>query len=322
MHIKTITYIVLIIIILINPSKSFQYASQGLYQWATRIVPTLFPFMMISSIMINSGSDIEIGKCLSKLLKKIFCYTHYGIYAIFIGFLCGFPMGAKIVCELYASNKLTKHEAESLLGFCNNIGPAYFLGIIIPILEQYNYNYKAPFIFGMYGIPAIYGILLSYLFNQKTPANTSVINPSNITITSLEPTISLQPQKTPSFSSILKKSCFENTQSIILLGGYITFTNAFRVFIDYLPCTTNYKSLLSGIIEIVSGVQLLYQTSFQPEFKIFVIMTLLCFGGISCLLQTSCFLEKSNISIKHYLKHKLYITIISALYYLILLYLI
>ncbi len=46
-------------------------------------------------------------------------------------------------------------------------------------------------------------------------------------------------------------------------------------------------------------------------------MTALCFGGVSCIMQTSSFLEKSGLSIGHYLKHKFIITVISAAYYLL-----
>lgn len=47
-------------------------------------------------------------------------------------------------------------------------------------------------------------------------------------------------------------------------------------------------------------------------------MTALCFGGISCILQTSSFLEKSALSLEYYLKHKVLITLLSAIYYFVL----
>ena len=102
MRLKTLAYLILIIIVLSQPTATFQYAYQGLYQWAVKMVPTLFPFMMISSVMIYSGADIELGHLLSHLLKRVYHYSEYGLYAIFIGFLCGFPMGAKVVSALAA----------------------------------------------------------------------------------------------------------------------------------------------------------------------------------------------------------------------------
>lgn len=309
----------LIVIVLIHPTQTFQYAYQGLYQWATRMVPTLFPFMMISSIMIYSGIDTELGRMLNILLKKIYKYTSYGLYAVFMGFLCGFPMGAKVVSELFDSGKINKNEANSLLSFCNNIGPAYFIGIIFPILDEAGFKNKIPFLFGMYGIPALYGIYISHLPNKYTNHNqtTNNINQKELTDTQ----IYTLDYNIKSFPYIIKKACLDNTQSIILLGGYITFINAFRIIIDFMPFSTNTKAIIASFLEIMGGVQTIYTSALQSTIKVFWIMTALCFSGISCLLQTSCFLEKSGLSTPKYIKHKIIITSISAAYYFLILFL-
>lgn len=306
---KTLAYLLLIIIILSKPEATFQYAYEGLYQWAARMVPTLFPFMMISSIMVYSGADLELGRMLSHILKKVYKYSSYGLYAIFMGFFCGFPMGAKVVSDLYEKEKINKAEADTLLAFCNNIGPAYFMGIIIPILHACGYHNTLPFVFGMYGIPAIYGLVLGRLHTVGTKmSGTSPADESYDTADM--PPLSL--------AATLKKSCMDNTQSLIVLGGYITFTNAFRIFLDFLPLSANNQNILSSFLEIIGGVQAIYTTALLPNQKVFWMMTALCFGGGSCIMQTSSFLEKSGLSIGHYLKHKLITTLISAVYYFVL----
>jgi hypothetical protein len=115
----------------------------------------------------------------------------------------------------------------------------------------------------------------------------------------------------------IKISCLENTQSIIILGGYITFTNALRIILDLIPLGTAYKNIISAFIELTGGVQSIYQTSLPPSAKLFFIMTALGFGGISCLLQAGSFLEKSSLPLSHYLRHKLITTLILAVYYFI-----
>ncbi len=304
---KTLAYLLLIIIILSRPESTFQYAYEGLYQWAAKMVPTLFPFMMISSIMVYSGADLELGRMLSHVLRKLYRYSSYGLYALFMGFFCGFPMGAKVVSDLYEKEKISRSEADTLLSFCNNIGPAYFMGIIIPILHECGYQNTLPFVFGMYGIPAVYGIVMGRLHAAEIPDTPSAgVRPH----TSGTPQISL--------AASLKRSCMDNTQSLILLGGYITFTNAFRIFLDLMPLSVNSKNLLSSFLEIIGGVQAVYTTTLLPDQKVFWIMTALCFGGISCIMQTSSFLERSGLSISHYLKHKVMTTLISAVYYFVL----
>lgn len=300
---KTLAYLLLILVILSRPDATFRYAYEGLYQWAAKMVPTLLPFMMISSIMVYSGADLELGSMLSRILKKIYKYSSFGLYAIFMGFFCGFPMGAKVVSELYGNDKISKSEANTLLAFCNNIGPAYFVGIIIPILHECGYQNTLPFVFGMYGIPAVYGIVMGFLHTDHHASNE--IKPQ-----------SAQPHS--SLAATLKKSCMDNTQALIILGGYITFTNAFRIFLDFMPFSHNSKNVLSSFLEIIGGVQAIYTTTLIPAQKVFWMMTALCFGGVSCILQTSSFLEKSALSLEYYLKHKVLITLLSAIYYFVL----
>lgn len=309
MLIKTLTYLILIIAILSHPDATFQYAYQGLYQWAAKMVPTLFPFMMISSIMVYSGADLELGHMLNRIMKRIYGYSSYGLYAIFMGFFCGFPMGAKVVSDLYENNKLCKEEAQSLVAFCNNIGPAYFMGIIVPILHKSGYRTILPFVFGMYGIPAIYGIIMGQNYSKRC-------SHSDANFSKYKNHTTLKNKQ--SLASALKQSCIDNTQSLIILGGYITFTNAFRIFLDFLPVSVNCNCILSSLLEIIGGVQAIYTTTLSPRQKIFWIMTALCFGGISCILQTSSFLEKSGLSIIYYIKHRIIITLISATYYYLL----
>lgn len=273
------------------------------------MVPTLFPFMMISSIMVYSGADLELGRILSIPLKRIYKYSTYGLYAIFMGFFCGFPMGAKVVSELCENNKLSKEEAISLLGFCNNIGPAYFLGIIIPILHACGYQNTLPFLFGMYGIPAIYGIFSSRRFT-KLQSDNVLHKKAQTDIT----------REHLSLTNCLKRACAENTQSLIMLGGYITFTNAFRIFLDFFHLSDNVKRILSSFLEIMGGVQTVYTSSLMPPYKILWIMTALCFSGISCLIQTSSFLEKVHLPLAAYIKNKIIITLISFGYYALVLY--
>jgi sporulation integral membrane protein YlbJ len=304
---KTIIYIILIIIFLIYPEATFNYASSGLYNWATRIVPTLFPFMMISSLMAMSGADYELGSLLGKIFKKIYHFSNYGLYAIFMGFFCGFPMGAKVVSELYGQGKITAKEANALLAFCNNIGPGYFAGIIIPIIQALGYTNTLPFIFGMYGIPAIYGIIIGLATRHKNNTLEQTQTPQGNTKAPL------------SLMNSIKMSCSENTQSIIILGGYITFTNAIRIILDLIPLRTVYKNIISAFIELTGGVQLIYQTALPPSAKLFFIMTALSFGGISCIMQAGSFLEKLGLSLPSYIKHKLITTSILTVYYIIIL---
>ncbi len=304
-NIKIICLFILMAIILWNPTETCRYAFEGLTQWSTRMVPTLFPFMVLSSLMIYSGADKQLGKILSYILKPFLKLTDYGIYAATMGFLCGFPMGAKVVSELYIARKITAREAQLLIAFCNNIGTAYFLGLILPILHILGYHSTIPFLFGMYGIPFLYGVLLSYRY----------MNENKIPVTQ-------QNTKTECMNSstaeLLSKVCMDNIQAILLLGGYVTFINAFRVIFDCLPMTHNMAAVLGCFLEIISGIPNIYSSGLIAASKMFWIMSCLSFNGISCMIQAGSFLEKAKLPVGHYILHKLILTGISMIYYFLL----
>ncbi len=299
-------YLGFIGILLCFPDCTIDYAYQGLTQWATRMVPTLFPFMIISSMMIHTGVDTYITKTLKPFLKQLFPCSANGLYAIVMGFLCGFPMGARATCDLRKNRKISKSEAEYLLAFCNNIGPTYFLGVVYPLLEQNRYHNKFLLLFGLYGIPLLYGIFLGKIkqvgdLSIQLSDDDCIANPVHVPLT-----------------TALRLACISSIQSILLLGGYVTFVNAFRAIPELLHFSDMTKAILGGFLEIVSGIPgIFYHEHLSSQWKAFYIMTALSFNGICCMLQTSSITIEESLSMKKYLFHKTIITSIAAIYYFI-----
>lgn len=90
---------------------------------ATVIIPSLFPYIVITSLLTNylSGFQLEIKKTRN---KKILI-----LISIIISILSGFPAGALAICELYNSGTITKRYAEILIGCFCNISPAFCIYI-------------------------------------------------------------------------------------------------------------------------------------------------------------------------------------------------
>ena len=50
--------------------------------------------------------------------------------ALALGFIGGYPVGARTAIALYQGGMCTRTEAQRLLAFCNNSGPAFILGVV------------------------------------------------------------------------------------------------------------------------------------------------------------------------------------------------
>lgn len=300
----------LVILLLRYPALSLEYASTGLNLWLTKMVPTLLPFMILSGIMIRMNLTEGFVALLHPFLHRLYGTSRNGSYTIVMGFLCGFPMGARIIGELYESGKLSREESARLLYFCNNIGPIYFLSYVVPVLAI-----EKPLIplLIMYGLPMLYGLILfraPKLYRGRTSAGTShhrgAVSAAACT-RHVNP-----PQRTPLLAAI-DSSVLSGLLGIAKLGGYMVFFNLLNIiFVPFHHVSPNLLNVYRCMLEITSGIDYSGQTLFYP------ILILLPFGGFSCIAQTYSMIRQTDLSVRPYIFHKIIQTIITAICYFLL----
>ena len=294
----------LIFLMLRYPALSLEYASTGLTLWFTKMVPTLLPFMILSGIMIRMNLTERFVGLLHPLLHRIYGTSRNGSYTIIMGFLCGFPMGARIVGELYEQHKLSREESALLLSFCNNIGPIYFLSYVIPTLGIDRPG--RPFLL-MYGIPLLYGFLLMRIRPWMTRKVSSCENHPEAR--------SLQARQPGSCALLaaIDAAVLSGLTGIARLGGYMVFFNLLTiVFQPFQHVNTNILNIYRCLLEITSGIDC------SGRSINFAILILLPFGGFSCIAQTYSMIRQTDLSLRPYLYHKAVQTAITAACYLLL----
>ena len=99
---------------------------RGIRLCATTIVPSVFPFMVLSSMMIGY-SVFDKMDFLSRPFERLFHVNKNGLPAFLCGTLCGFPLGAKCAAEAYGHGYLSKDECERLICFSSNASPAFLI---------------------------------------------------------------------------------------------------------------------------------------------------------------------------------------------------
>ena len=63
-------------------------------------------------------------------MRPLFGVPGEGAFALIMGTISGYPMGAKIVADLKEKESVNKVEAERLLAFTNNSGPLFVIGAV------------------------------------------------------------------------------------------------------------------------------------------------------------------------------------------------
>lgn len=108
-----------------NPDLSMAYMGRGLTLCVTTVIPSLYPFMVISEMMVGSGAGEALGRILSRPMRWIFGLSGAGASAVVLGSLCGFPVGASTAFSLYDHNLISKEECQHLLTFVNQPSSAF-----------------------------------------------------------------------------------------------------------------------------------------------------------------------------------------------------
>ncbi|MBO7739128.1 MAG: sporulation protein, partial [Oscillospiraceae bacterium] len=112
------------------PAEAVEAASSGLKLCLDVIVPSLFPFFVISTLTVEMGLAEKMGRLIEPLMRKLFNVSGACASAFVLGFVGGYPVGAKTAIALYERGECSRREAERLLSFCNNSGPAFILGVV------------------------------------------------------------------------------------------------------------------------------------------------------------------------------------------------
>ena len=91
--------------LLLLPEVSAQAARDAMLLCAQTLIPSLFPFFVLSSLLIACGASELLSALLSPLMRPLFGLSGTGAAALALG-LCG-----------------------GYLAFCNNAGPGFLLGV-------------------------------------------------------------------------------------------------------------------------------------------------------------------------------------------------
>ena len=112
------------------PRESMAAARAGLELCGNVIIPSLFPFFVLSSLVVDLGLAGCLGRVLEPVMRPLFRVSGPCAAACVLGFIGGYPVGARTAINLYREGLCSRTEAQRLLAFCNNSGPAFILGVV------------------------------------------------------------------------------------------------------------------------------------------------------------------------------------------------
>ena len=305
------------------PGEAAAAAREGLGLCLNVIIPSLFPFFVLSTLVVELGLAEYLGRALTHVTRPLFGIGGACASALALGFIGGYPVGAKTAISLYEKGALSRTETERLLAFCNNAGPAFILGAVGA---------------GIFASSRVGGILylthaaasltvgLLFRFYRRAPAGP----PRSAPLPREEEPIPAGRHRAIRLPTAFVTSVGSSFQSILGICAFVIFfTVAIKMLntcgllpllarlLGALPTGLDEAAaqrLLTGLIEITSGLWSLQGAEGQLAGKLAMAAFMLGWAGVSVHCQVLTFISRSGLSAKTYLIGKLMHASLSALF--------
>lgn len=273
-----------ILILILDGKTALQGAAAGIDLCIRTVIPSLFPFFLLSIGLTGSLSGVVIP--VLRPLQKLFRIPPGSESILITGLLGGYPVGAQAVSGAYEKGSLTKAQADRMLTFCSNAGPAFLFGIIGPQFHGFIYPWL------LWAVHLFSALAVSYVF----------------------PSADHSPAKGGQTKVLTMTDCMRKALSVmaqvcgwvVIFRVILQFTNRWILWIFPKPL----QVLLTGSLELANGCCCLSQVE-NLGLRFVICAAMISFGGICVTMQTLSVIGQLNAG--KYITGKLFQTFFSVI---------
>ena len=259
------------------PQEVSAAVTEGLRLSVSVLIPSLFPFFICVNLTSALGLTGVLARVFAPVMRRMFHVSGAGCTAVLCGAAGGYPSGAQCVAALYREGQLSRAEAEYLLLFCNNAGPAFLFGAVGTVLG-----------IGITGSLLLWGIhllsaLVIGLVNRPKEA----------------PNTALPPVQRANASGAVVEAVRSAGQSVLQITMFVA---AFSVLARLLTMAAAHIlpdgvcTVLTGMLELSGGIAALANLPIALRWKLALASFFLGFGGLCVWMQTQAVLAPAGLS--------------------------
>lgn len=259
------------------PQEVSASVTEGLRLSVSVLIPSLFPFFICVNLTSALGLTGVLARVFAPVMRRMFHVSGAGCTAVLCGAAGGYPSGAQCVAALYREGQLSRAEAEYLLLFCNNAGPAFLFGAVGTVLG-----------IGMTGCLLLWGIhllsaLVIGLVNRPKEA----------------PNAALPPVQRANASGAVVEAVRSAGQAVLQITMFVA---AFSVLARLLTLASAHIlpdgvcTVLTGMLELSGGIAALAAMPIALRWKLALASFFLGFGGLCVWMQTQAVLAPAGLS--------------------------
>lgn len=299
-NVKELLFLTLLVFaaIAVSVDKNSQNAvKDGIFLWAAAVLPALFPYLVITSLVSSLKITGKISAALSPFTEKLWGVNGNCGYALFISLMSGYPVGAKCVSDLKIKGLTGDAESVRAAALCSSSSPVFLIGSVG------NLTFNSP-LFGLLlfitHIISVFsvGFLFSFYKRKERPVKTT------------------HAQRGGS-DNVFYESVYQAVISVLVVGGIITVFYLFTEILSGLGVinavakifglisddTAVCYGLTNGLFECTKGLKILAGGGISL-FTLPVAAAICGFGGLSVIMQSVAYLKKAQIKTAPFLLSK------------------
>ena len=264
--------------------------SDGMRLCVGTLIPSLFPFMVLSELFVRSGAAELVGKIVGAPISWLLGISRKSGIAWLLGTLCGFPIGMRCAISLYEQGKIESSELEHISTFCNSPSSAFLIGAVgASLLGSREFGI---ILYVSHVITSLLIGLMGRLFFKKNNRTTALT------------------QSAPSRQSaarIFSDAVSASAMSMLFICAFVLFfsslTGILKLFLDSLNVGGIPRALTLGFFEMTGGV---FSASELPlRYAIPTVAAITGWSGLSVHFQLVGICGSLPLSFKPYFLAKL-----------------
>ncbi len=278
------------------PTDCMTAAKNGVTLCIEIVIPSLFPFFVLSAMCIDLGVAARLERLLGGIMRPIFGVCGASAAALAMGLVGGYPVGVRTAVGLYNRGLCTKNEAAHIMSFCNNSGPGFILGAVGA--GVFSSALAGILLYACHiGSSLIVGVIMRRRLKNSgdRPEARQAHSSQRIGLAK-----SFTASVTSSFSATLNVCAFVIFFTVIIkllaVTGVMAFiSGAVSVLTCHIGLTSEWTyRILTGFVEISSGVWTLSGAGITP-LSLAAASLMLGWGGISVHCQVSAIAGDAGI---------------------------
>ncbi|MBD7969623.1 sporulation integral membrane protein YlbJ [Paenibacillus gallinarum] len=306
--------LIICILMVVYPLSVWESGVRGLSIWWEVLFPSLFPFFVISELLLGLGIVHFMGTLLHPFMRPVFRIPGTGGFVAAISYASGYPVGAKLTAKLWEQKQITREEGERLVAFTTTSDPIFLIGAVAVGF------FHTPALAGIlaiahYGSGLIVGLLMRFHGPKDTHENSEALTvEGNRLKHAFYAMHQARESDGRSLGQLVQQAIRSSLQLMIVVGGLVVFFSVIlQLFTEAgfmngmyhwleqvllflgLPKELS-QSLVGGLFEVTLGARYAGTLEGIPLiYKVAAAACILSWGGLSVHAQVVSILNSTPL---------------------------